>query len=120
MICKMINNKLHYEQIYVPFGCMLPLSDDVVHGGCLGNYGSFRFHFALKQLNKRAQEKLHHDDEAITKQFYKEFPDVAKDQKKSQLCLRLLFRNTFKHTFPVFCIFIQFIVNHIVRMEIKC
>ena len=55
------------EHIYVPFGYMLILSDDVVHGGCLGNYGSFRFHFPLKQLNKRAQEKLHHDDEATIK-----------------------------------------------------
>ena len=52
MIHKMINNKLHCEQIYLPFGCMLTPSDDVVHGGCLGNCGSFRSHFTLKQLNK--------------------------------------------------------------------
>ena len=67
MVCNMINDKLHYEQICVPFGCMLILSDDAVHGGCLGNCGSFRFHFDLKQLDKRAQEKLHHDDEARIK-----------------------------------------------------
>ena len=65
MIHKIINNKLHHEQIHMPFGCMLTLSDDVVHGGCLDNCGSFRFHFALKQLNKRAQEKSHHDDKTI-------------------------------------------------------
>ena len=73
MIHKMINNKLHYEQTYAPFGYLLMLSDDVVHGGCLGNYGSFHFHFSLKQLNKRAQEKLHHDDEAIIKNITKSF-----------------------------------------------
>ena len=69
--------------MYVPFDCMFTLSDDVVYGGCLGNNGSFLFHFALKQLNKRAQEKLHHDDEATIKLFYKEFPDLIKDQNKA-------------------------------------
>ena len=64
-------------------GYMLMLSDDLIHGGCLGNYDLFRFHLALKQLNKRAQEKLFHDNDDVIKKNYKEFPDVALGKKNS-------------------------------------
>ena len=48
MLNNIIDGKLNYEKIHLPFGCMLIYTNEACHGGCIGSYGPFRFHFALK------------------------------------------------------------------------
>ena len=76
MLCIIIKNKLHYEKLHVHFGCILILSNDVFHGGCMGSPGSFRFHVEIKVQNKRGSERLMRNFYEWTSQFYESFPSI--------------------------------------------
>ena len=76
MLRIVIENKLHYEKSHLSFRCMLILSDDVFHGGCMGSSGSFRFHFTIKDQNERASKRLIRNFDEWTSHFYEEFPSI--------------------------------------------
>ena len=80
MLCKVIYEKLHYEKLNIPFGHVLSLSDDVYHGGCIGWYGSFRFHFAIKNKYSRAEELLVKNIAYLKTLFYQAFTSITKIQ----------------------------------------
>ena len=58
ILFRVIYDKPHYENFHVPFGHVLILSDKIYHGCCLGSYGSFMFHFNIKNKCSRAEERL--------------------------------------------------------------
>ena len=65
MLCTLTYEYFHFEKSHVSFGHMLILSDDLVHGGCLGSHGSFRFHFTIKDLESRGCERLVCDNQEL-------------------------------------------------------
>ena len=79
MVYIIIDGEFHYEKIHIPFGHMVILRDDAIHGGCMGSHGSFRFHFAIKCLKGLGSERLIHKSKEIEKHFYKEFPDIREN-----------------------------------------
>ena len=58
MIYKVINEKLHYKKLYIPFGNTLILTNNVFHSDCLDSYSSFRFYFTFKNKTKYREEHL--------------------------------------------------------------
>ena len=83
MLHIIIENKLHYEKLYVPFGCMLILNDDIFHGGCMGSAGSFRFNFAIKDQNKCASKRLLRNFDEQISHFNEKFPSTKISGKLS-------------------------------------
>ena len=58
MLHKIIDGKFYCENFHLPFGCMLILTNEACHGGCLGSCGSFRSRFALKDSDDLGIERL--------------------------------------------------------------
>ena len=94
MLYAIIDEEFYCEKLRVPFGFMLILSDDVIHGGCMGSYGSLRFHFAIKDLSKRGSERLLNKNEDTKKHFYQVFPEIAPNKKN--LVIDTIFEKTDK------------------------
>ena len=56
---------------------MLIWSDDVARRGYLGSHESFRFHFAIKNLESLSYERLLHDNQELKQYFHDAFPEIA-------------------------------------------
>ena len=60
---------------------MLILSNEFCYGCCLGSYGSFRFHFSIKNKYSRTEECLIKNIAYLKTPFYQAFPSIIETQR---------------------------------------
>ena len=77
MLHKIVDEKLHCKKFHLLFGCVLIITNEACHGGCLNSHSSFRFHFTLKDSDSLGIERLISDKDHWKKIFNEAFLNIG-------------------------------------------